>query len=1228
MIEITLITHPRLYAITLLPSAQSSVSIDAAALLADGETLATVTIDTAGDDFLTDPVLTGTRCELVVTAPAALSVALCKITLTGSLGTVLRRSLAVRSRDPQLPGGGLFLRAETLRWRGEYNAGAGYIENDLVTSGGSAWRAKRPVSGVAPAIGADWDVYATDTELLIVEVAGTVEIGGVDTVDSDQPASVVNVGTAQNAILNINIPRGLTGNLFKAYATLALAQEDLANIPADAPLRINADPTPANNGDWAKTGGVLVQSSWDRVALVEKRTTSLEVGRVTQAPSGKNLIDLLDIYTGFFLLNTGALSASSIYVSTGFIAVDRTVNTNVTANNLTNVIQYDQTKALIAGSYVNNGPGGVYTVALLANTAYIRISYFKSTPLIQLEYGAVATSYEVGHTEVRTHTGKPVFAHQSLHSSDETASNVARLDGAVSARRHLDVPLRPPHYTNGVRHRYGVGTVQGGHGFMSGTNAVASYAFNQTLLDIAGEPNAIKVVGVDQQYNPTYCMVVTPESLVAMGVTPDDVTPPMISMMAAFLVDSLVNQTKASLQVWWCLRYSDTVALSPNYNAAADVMFNKGAAVASYFGLGDTLWNHSASAINDVNLFGWKHEGVPVPATYLGKPFRGIIITFHGYAPTTTALVPIEFQIGRVAVVAGSSVSVTGEHKNYPEDYTLISDGTVPSGSVTLANVDRIGFLGDSFTESYYALKDKAYISKISQFLDYTVENFAISGETYPLNQSRILTSAHKFHGSLSWRDYNCAYAVLISATNDLGQGATLDQYIENLRAIAETVRGMGAEPIVSSEFADYQKSTIGMKLAADRLGVRFMNILPITKNLDMTKHLPFWGSGHPATRTNALLAEPLLAYLSRLPRPKQSIKIYRLRSTVPPPASVDDVLYSNIPGRIKIWKEISIGHTALSTASSNKYDELSVLTGVTYQTVVSEYLSLQNKQPVAFGNYALIEAVLPLTARGLQSLKLRGLVDGLTVYARDVLAAPYQSGGIDGKPEGHYVQMISDGSGGYSVPAASVPGCLQYDKASFLIYKPGGFTLADLAVDWTGIEGKSYAAPNWERVIANGAELLAQPLLGTVGEIAAWTLTGAPVTAVPTDTVVPRGTTGCTTVSTLDKVAQAFVVGLDDYTDRPAQIRLWARYFPAVFNSGDVFPDAAPITLDTTDYATLIIDIITGGKTFKTTALVGLHWQEVLIDTLILSGTTDYSLAVYSADLPIQISKVSTKLF
>lgn len=72
-------------------------------------------------------------------------------------------------------------------------------------------------------------------------------------------------------------PQGVTGNPYKSYTTLAAANADLANIPADALIWINSDTTPANIGYWIKTGGVLIQSSYDRVGALESGSSTATI---------------------------------------------------------------------------------------------------------------------------------------------------------------------------------------------------------------------------------------------------------------------------------------------------------------------------------------------------------------------------------------------------------------------------------------------------------------------------------------------------------------------------------------------------------------------------------------------------------------------------------------------------------------------------------------------------------------------------------------------------------------------------------------------------------------------------------------------------------------------------------------------------------------------------------------------------------------------------------------
>ena len=82
------------------------------------------------------------------------------------------------------------------------------------------------------------------------------------------PKTTTWPGTGTNMIGPVG-PQGVPGNPYKAYASLALANADLGNIPANYLIWVNADPTPANVGFWVNTNGILVQSSNDRTAALE-----------------------------------------------------------------------------------------------------------------------------------------------------------------------------------------------------------------------------------------------------------------------------------------------------------------------------------------------------------------------------------------------------------------------------------------------------------------------------------------------------------------------------------------------------------------------------------------------------------------------------------------------------------------------------------------------------------------------------------------------------------------------------------------------------------------------------------------------------------------------------------------------------------------------------------------------------------------------------------------------
>ena len=81
-----------------------------------------------------------------------------------------------------------------------------------------------------------------------------------------------------------------------------------------------------------------------------------------------------------------------------------------------------------------------------------------------------------------------------------------------------------------------------------------------------------------------------------------------------------------------------------------------------------------------------------------------------------------------------------------------------PYKILNVANTDKIGFIGDSYTESHFSVEGKAYICKLSLFSDYNYENFAKSGDTYRGNLDRMRKHIPIYHDSLSWTDIKPKY--------------------------------------------------------------------------------------------------------------------------------------------------------------------------------------------------------------------------------------------------------------------------------------------------------------------------------------------------------------------------------------------------------------------------------------------------------------------------------------
>lgn len=100
--------------------------------------------------------------------------------------------------------------------RGVYSSGSAYEKLDIVTYGGASWLCLQAAQGIVPAPNSTyWMQLTSKGDKGDTGQAATVAVGAVTTGNPGTSASVTNVGTANNAVLNFTIPQGAAGNVSK-----------------------------------------------------------------------------------------------------------------------------------------------------------------------------------------------------------------------------------------------------------------------------------------------------------------------------------------------------------------------------------------------------------------------------------------------------------------------------------------------------------------------------------------------------------------------------------------------------------------------------------------------------------------------------------------------------------------------------------------------------------------------------------------------------------------------------------------------------------------------------------------------------------------------------------------------------------------------------------------------------------------------------------------------------
>lgn len=580
--------------------------------------------------------------------------------------------------------------------------------------------------------------------------------------------------------------------------------------------------------------------------------------------------------------------------------------------------------------------------------------------------------------------------------------------------------------------------------------------------------------------------------------------------------------------------------------------------------------------------------------------------------------------------------------------------------TLSIGNDDSIVHIGDSYTAAHYVLRDKAYISQLSALSPYRHMNFGVSGDDALDMQYRIVNGS-PFDGT-AFDAMKARYAFITSLTND-GQfrGVDLTYYAENIRRLIETALATGAEPVVTTEFPATSTENALLRRIADEYGCAFIDCTGIDAEVGGLKLGPFF-QGHPGTRTGGVFWLPMLEFIDRMPKPDRGIKIFRRRSTFAV-SSIADLLYKDRVDRNARWKEISVAHYLLD--DPGKFEELSLLGTFGYLWQADEYQRIAAGSAVSFTDYALLEITLPGTALTLEAIELSMVATGApTIHVRNCLDVPASMPGRRqgssptnatylskwDKPRGAWRSL-----GVYTQPIVIGQDDLKYsmqgDKLAVLV--SGATDLSGLKVRYKGRTVKSDLRMRSKPAII-GTDLLAQPLCGTVEQLAAWTQTGAPSLVVPIDrSNAPRkpGTDmpvdGVCVISSANTIGQTIALPEDDGRVRKYLLTVWARYFPKAFLNPDLYPGldpaqiinrvsepgAAPITPDTSDLRILKAEVWTGeaypvpgGAEFFDFA--PLQWRpvEFVFEAVPYRTGQNVSFRLSCPDGEIQIAKASWK--
>ena len=297
------------------------------------------------------------------------------------------------------------------------------------------------------------------------------------------------------------------------------------------------------------------------------------------------------------------------------------------------------------------------------------------------------------------------------------------------------------------------------------------------------------------------------------------------------------------------------------------------------------------------------------------------------------------------------------------------------SETITISNSDKIGIFSNSFSQGY-CMVGKHYLNELSMWSDYIYYNYGHSGDDVLELLTRV-NGNESFLGAIPVQQWGIAYGIIAMETNDGAlYSANPETYYQNCKKLAVAIEAMGGIPILSTEH-NYSKYYYSLNRLNQEFGYLFMDWGYKASSLYNSIYPPFWFNGHPSTRTQWLWALGMKPYLDALPRPRKSLKLFRVKIAVVT-ANKQNLIYEDNIQRSKIYDEIGVGVTALNLASEKYFDRLDGK-GKVFEDVPDEYQKIQAKTAVSFGSYALLEVVTPYDAENINSLKIAITANGIS---------------------------------------------------------------------------------------------------------------------------------------------------------------------------------------------------------------------------------------------------------